>query len=284
VKSVGYWRISAIEDSTGDALPGVAQVYNPPPEEEKCMKRTIVAALASFTIAASTWAAEISVLSGGAIEPGLTSAAHAFERQTGHQVKLTFNTAPQIAKRVAAGDHFDVVISPPAAIEEFAKAGKAGSADRMNVGKVGLGVAVRPGAPAPDVSSVDTLKRAIVEADSLTFNRASTGIYFENLLKKWGIYDEVEKKTTRYPDGAAVMEHALKGKGNEIAFGAITEILLYKEKGLRYVGPLPTEVQNYTTYIATPMSGGSQPELARQFVQFLGSPAGKKLFVAAGIE
>jgi molybdate transport system substrate-binding protein len=248
------------------------------------VNRLIIAALATLFTGASAMAAEITVLSGGAIEPGLHSAAHAFEKQSGHQVKLTFNTAPQIAKRIAAGDKFDVVISPPAAIEEFAKAGKVGAADRVNVGKVGLGVAVRPGAPVPDISSVDGLKRSIVEADSLTFNRASTGIYFENLLKKWGVYEQVEPKTTRYPDGASVMEHTLKGKGKEIAFGAITEILLYKEKGLRFIGPIPAEVQNYTQYIATPMSGGSNAEAAKQFVQFMGSPAGKKLFVAAGIE
>ena len=229
-------------------------------------------------------AAEITVLSGGAIEPGLHSAAQAFEKESGHKVKITFNTAPQIAKRIAAGDVFDVVISPPAAIEQFAQAGKVGAADRVNVGKVGLGVAVRPGTSVPDISSVDAVKRAVAEADSLTFNRASTGIYFEKLLKKWGIYEQVEPKTTRYPDGASVMEHALKGKGREIAFGAITEILLYKEKGLHYVGPLPAAVQNYTSYIATPMTGGSNAEASKAFVQFLGRPAGKKLFVAAGIE
>ena len=243
-----------------------------------------IAILTGFLTAGAATAAEITVISGGAVEPGLHAATHAFEKKTGHHVKLTFNTAPQIAKRVAAGDVFDVIVSPPAGIEQFAKDGKVGAGDRVDIGKVGLGVAVRPGAPAPDLSSVDGLKKSILEADSLTFNRASTGIYFENLLKKWGIYAEVEKKTTRYPDGAAVMEHALKGKGREIAFGAITEILLFKEKGLRYIGPLPAEVQNYTSYIATPMTGGSNAELARDFVQFLGSPAGKKLFVAAGIE
>jgi molybdate transport system substrate-binding protein len=243
-----------------------------------------IAILTGLLTAGVATAAEITVISGGAVEPGLHAATHAFEKETGHHVKLTFNTAPQIAKRVAAGDVFDVIVSPPAGIEQFAKDGKVGAGDRVDIGKVGLGVAVRPGAPAPDLSSVDGFKKSILEAESLTFNRASTGIYFENLLKKWGIYGEVEKKTTRYPDGAAVMEHALKGKGREIAFGAITEILLFKEKGLRYIGPLPAEVQNYTSYIATPMSGGKQAEVAKQYVQFLGSPAGKKLFVAAGIE
>jgi molybdate transport system substrate-binding protein len=88
------------------------------------------------------------------------------------------------------------------------------------------------------------------------FNRASTGIYFENLLKKMAVWDQVEPKTTRYATGAEVMIHALKGKGREVAFGPITEILLEKEHGLVFVGPLTAEVQNYTSYIAVPMSTG----------------------------
>src|SRR5215210_6658107 len=127
-----------------------------------------------FVTAAS--AAEISVLSGGAIEPGRHAAAHAFEKQTGHHVKITFNTAPQIAKRIAAGDVFDIVIAPPAAMEGYAKDGKV-SPERVNVGRVGLGIVVRPGAPVPDISSSDSIKRAVLEAESLVFNRASTGIY-----------------------------------------------------------------------------------------------------------
>jgi molybdate transport system substrate-binding protein len=227
--------------------------------------------------------ADITVLSGGAIEPGLHSAAAAFEKQSGHHVKITFNTTPQITKRMAAGERFDVVIAPPAAIEGFSKEGKIDN-ERVNVGRVGLGVAVRPGAPVPDIASADSLKRSILQADSIGLNLASPGIYFENLLKKWGVYEQLESKTTRYADGASVMEHALKGKGNEIAIGAITEILLDTQKGLRFIGPVPAEVQNYTSYIAAPMSGGGNAEISRSFVQFLGSPAGKKLFVAAGIE
>jgi molybdate transport system substrate-binding protein len=80
------------------------------------------------------------------------------------------------------------------------------------------------------------------------------------------------------------MEHALKGKGKEIAFGAITEILLYKDKGLRFVGPLPAEVQNYTSYVAAPMTASMNAELARSLAQYLGSAQSKKLFVAAGVE
>ena len=154
------------------------------------------------------------------------------------------------------------MIAPPAAIEQFVEGGKVESGG-VNVGRVGLGAAVRPGAPAPDLSSADALKKSVLDAESIVFNRASTGIYFENLLKKMGIYEQVEAKTTRYADGASVMEHVLKGKGREIGFGAITEILLYKDKGLRLVGPLPADVQNYTSYIASPMTGGANAAAAR---------------------
>ncbi|HXF66064.1 MAG TPA: substrate-binding domain-containing protein [Burkholderiales bacterium] len=248
------------------------------------MRGWMKVALAGALVAHAAPAAEITVLSGGAIEPGLKAAAAAFEKQTGHTVKITFNTAPQMRARVAAGELFDVVIAPPKAVEEFAAAGKVGG-ERVNVGRVGVGAAVRPGAPLPDLSSVEALRKSVLEAESVVFNRASSGLYFEALLKKLGIYGEIEAKAVRYATGAEVMEHLLyRGKGREIGFGPITEILLYREKGLRLAGPLPLEVQNYTSYIAVPMAGGANRELAQDFVRFLGGPSGKPLFVAAGID
>jgi molybdate transport system substrate-binding protein len=239
-------------------------------------------ALAAALLAQTASGAEIKVLSAGAIEPGLRAAAQAFQRQTGHVVTITFATAPQIRTRVGGGETADVVIAPPAVLEELARTGKIGQ--RVTVGRVGLGVAIRPGAPAPDIATAETLQRSVLAAESLVFNRASTGLYFENLLKRWGIYEQVESKTTRYPNGASVLDHVLRGQGREIGFGAITEIMLYRDRGLRFVGPLPAAVQNYTTYEAAPMTPGTQAQVSREFVTYLGSPAGKALFVAAGIE
>jgi len=217
------------------------------------------------------------------VEPGLKAAAAAFEKESGHKVKITFNTTPQMRKRVAVGDTFDVIVAPPAAVKEFAKTGKVDGGG-VDIGRVGSGVAVRPGAPVPAIATGDDIKKAVLEAESVVFNRASTGIYFENLLKKMGVWEQVEPKTTRYATGAEVMKHALQGKGREVAFGPITEILLEKDHGLVFVGPLPTEVQNYTSYIAVPMSAGTQKDAAQALVKFLGGSVGKPLFVAAGIE
>ena len=181
--------------------------------------------LCAFT--GGAMAAEIRVLSAGAVEPGLRAAAAAFKKQSGHEVNIAFNTAPEIRKRIGGGEAFDVVIAPPAALEEFAAAGKL-TVERVALGRVGLGVAVRP--------------------------------------------------------GAAVMEHVLKGKGREIGFGPVTEILQHREKGLKLVGLLPPEVQNYTSYSAAPMTAAASAELARVFVRYLGSPESKALFVGAGID
>ena len=245
--------------------------------------RTIfVGALFATGLTGAAGADEIKILSAGAIEPGLRAAAAAFDSQTGHVTTITFNTAPDLRKRMQGNPAFDVVIAPTAVINELAAAGQLDAA-RADVGRVGMGVAVREGAPLPDISSSGALKRSVIEADSLVFNRASTGLYLESLLRKMDVYPQVEGKTIRYPDGASVMEHVIKGNGREIGFGAMTEILLYQGKGLKLVGPVPADVQNYTSYTAAPLASGRQQALARQFVTFLAGPVGKPLFVAAGV-
>lgn len=242
----------------------------------------VLMALASIMLAHNAPASEITVLSGNPVEPGLNAAAAAFQKETGHAVKITYNTTPQMRKRVGGGDTFDVVIAPPAATEEFANAGKV-KGDRVNVGRVGIGVMIRPGAPVPDISNADALKKSVLEAESIVFARSASGLYIESLLKKMGIYEQVEGKSARYLDAAPLVEHVLKGKGKEFGFAATTVILLYREQGLRLVGPLPPEVQIYTSYVAVPMSAGSNKEVAGAFVRFLGGP-GKPMFVAAGID
>src|SRR5215213_6721980 len=113
--------------------------------------------------------ADITVLSGGAIEPGFHPAAKAFEQQTGHTLRITFNTAPQIQKRIEGGDKFDVIIAPPVIMDALVKAGLA-SAGGPSVGRVGLGVAVRDGAPVPDIANTEALKRSVLDSDAIVFN------------------------------------------------------------------------------------------------------------------
>jgi len=248
------------------------------------VKRTSIFALAWLALAVpAAYAAEINVLSAGAVEPGLVGLAEAFRRETGTQVNLAFATAPALRGKVAASEAADILIAPPAVLDDFVKAGKVLAEDRAALGRVGVGVAVRAGAPAPDISTPDALKEAVLRADSLVYNEASTGIYFAKLLERLGIADAVKAKTTRYPDGAAVFEHVIKGKGSEIGVGATTEIVSYTKKGLQLVGPLPAEIQNYTTYTAGVMAGAASPDAARAFIRFLTSPPAKAAFAASGV-
>jgi len=247
------------------------------------MKRTI-AALVMALLGGMSYAADIRVLSAGAVEPGLHAFAKLAKQETGHDLKIQFNTAPQIAKRLAAGEVYDILISPPAAITAAAKDGKVLAETRAPVGRVGAGIIVRSAGAAPNVSSVDALKQALLAADSIVYNTASTGLYLDKLFAKMGVLDELKPKTTRYPDGASVMEHVIKGKGNEIGFGAITEIKMYEPKGLKLVGPLPADVQNYTSYEAVVMNGAPAADAARAVLKLLASPAGKAAFVSGGVE
>ena len=246
--------------------------------------KNILAAMLVVCVSTTGLAAEIKVLSAGAVEPGLQAFAQIVKRETGHDLKIQFNTAPQIAKRLAAGEVYDILVSPPAAIEQAVKDGKVVADSRVPVGRVGGGIIVRTAAAAPNVASVDAFKRALLDADSVVYNTASTGLYLDKLFGNMGILDQLKPKSTRYADGAAVMEHIIKGKGNEIGFGAITEIKMYESKGLKLVGPLPAEVQNYTSYEAALMSGATAADAAKAVLRQLATPAGKAAFVSAGVE
>jgi molybdate transport system substrate-binding protein len=224
-------------------------------------------------------AAELHVMSGAAVEPGLLAAAEVFRKETGANIKITFATAPEIRRRVGAGEMPDVVIAPPAVLDELAESGKL-DGTRVLVGRVGVGVVVRDGAPKPDISTTGALTRAILDADSVIYNRASSGLFVEGLMQRLGLSELVAAKTRRY-SGTDMIEPLIHGSGKEIGFMPVAEILHFSGRGLQLVGPLPAEIQNYTSYGAVRLS---KSQVALAFVHFLETSAAKGLFAAAGIE
>src|SRR5476651_1599952 len=126
------------------------------------MKKFLVVFFLGVSMATSSIAAEITVLSGGAVEPGLHAFAEQVKRELGHELKIQFNTTPQIVKRLAAGEVYDIVIVTPGVIEQAAKDGKAVAGMRVTVGRVGGGIIVRTGAIPPNVASADALKQALL--------------------------------------------------------------------------------------------------------------------------
>jgi ABC-type molybdate transport system substrate-binding protein len=138
-------------------------------------------------------AAEIEVYSAGAVEPGLLELVPAWTRETGHVAKLTVAVPAVLRQRVEAGETPDVLIAPPAVIDALVQAGKVKPEGRVPVGRVGVAMVVRRGAPAPDISTTERFKQAVLGADSLVYNRASTGTYFERVLDRLGIADAVKR-------------------------------------------------------------------------------------------
>ena len=208
----------------------ITALFSPRSRRMTRMNR-IAAVLATFA-ALTTYAqaAEVRVLSAGAVEPGLHRFAELVKRETGHELRVQFNTAPQIAKRLADSDVYDLLISPPAVISQAVKDGKVDASTRVPVGRVGVGIVVRANALAPTVATVDQFQTALLASESVVYNTASTGLYLDKLFEKIGVLDQIKPKTTRYPDGASVMEHIIKSKGTVIGFGAITEVRMYEPR------------------------------------------------------
>src|SRR5215472_10188868 len=144
-------------------------------------------------------AADVKVLSAGVVEPGLLLAAEQFKRASGNEIKIQFNTAPQLAKRMAEGEVADILIAPAGVLDEQAKNGKISMQGHLTLGRVGAGVVVRSDAPGPEIATTDALKRAMLSADSIVYNTASSGLYLEKLFERIGIAEQIKAKTTRYP-------------------------------------------------------------------------------------
>jgi molybdate transport system substrate-binding protein len=248
------------------------------------MHWALAGGFALLLLCGAATAAEIKVLSAGAVEPGLHKAVERFKQATGHEVKIQFNTAPQIAQRMQEGHVADVLIAPPAGLKQQSDAGRIAADGHVTVGRVGIGIVVRNGATSSPITTAEELKAAALGADAVIYNTASTGLYLERLFERLGIADQIKGKASRPATGEAVMQQVLGGSGKQIGFGAITEIKLFEARGIKFVGPLPPVIQNYTAYGAALATNGPQPEAARAFVAYLATPEARQAFASAGIE
>jgi molybdate transport system substrate-binding protein len=234
-------------------------------------------------------ALELRILSAGAVEPGLRPALAAFERASGHTTQIAFAGSPVLRSAVAGAPSADVVVLTQGIVDELAAKGTP-LGTRAPIGRVGVGVAIRPGAIVPDIASAESLKAALAGADSVVFNRSSSGLYVERMLEQIGMSDVVNAKAAREQDGASVMRRLLAGTApREFGFGATTEILLFRDQGLKLVGPLPAALQSYTSYVALPWPGAPPTDAARAdavaaLIRHLQSAEMRALFANAGIE
>ena len=227
---------------------------------------------------------QVRVISPSAMHSSLDLLVEAWRKRSADEIKLTFETAPMLPKRLAAGEVVDIIIVPPDRMEEVVKLGKANPNGQFVLGRVGVGVLIRADAPVPDISTTEALKRSVLAADSVVFNRASSGLYVERLMEKLGLAEGIKAKTVRHRDAQEQFTHILNGKGREIGFGGLTEIVRWRDRGLKLVGPLPSDIQNYTVYTAALAAEPQNPVAARAFFEFLASPAAKAILKSNGVD
>jgi molybdate transport system substrate-binding protein len=229
-------------------------------------------------------AAEIKVLTAGAFKQIVVALAPEFEKQTGHKLVIENETVGALVKKIEGGEAFDVTFLSPGAVDDLIKKGKIADGSRVNIARVGVGVMVKEGAPKPDVNTVDAFKKAVLAAKSVSYidpaSGGSSGIYVAKLLDQLGIADQVRPKQ-KLKQGGYVADLIESGEA-ELGIHQISEIVPHK--GVTLVGPLPKEIQNYTTYAAGISGAAKDKDAAMALVKFLSGPRMGELLKSKGME
>ena len=244
---------------------------------------TTVAMLIALAMASSTaFAKDLVVFSAGAVKSALSALVPVWEARSGHRLIVTYASAGELRGKLAAGERADIVILP---LENFAAVEKEGLTDaaaRRDLGAVGIGVAVKAGAKLPDISSEEALKRALLEAKSLTYMdpaRGTSGKHFDEVvLPKLAMRDAVRAKAV-LGEGGMIAEKVARGEV-EMAFHQMTEML--PVAGITIVGLLPPSLQKTTVYSGAVMKAAKSPTEAAALLAFLVSTEGRAMFLAKG--
>jgi molybdate transport system substrate-binding protein len=249
------------------------------------MRGLLAGATVVLTAVSGVDAAELKVMSAGAMKAMVSELGGDFTRETGHAIALTTGTVGQLRDKLLAGEAADVVVMSDTAIDQLIGQGHLVRGSRVDIARTGIGVAVRDGAPKPDIATPEAFKQALLSAKSIAYvdpaSGATSGIYFASLLQRLGIADAVKDKTVLRRGGGYVAELVARGEA-ELAVHQISEII--PVKGATLVGPLPRELQKITVYSAALPTRAAATEPAKAFVEFLARPAFKAKLAAAGLD
>ena len=225
--------------------------------------------------------AEIKVLSSIATREAYLELVPQFERASGHKVATTWAGTTDIMKRMAAGESYDLVMISSKELDELIRQGRIVAGSRVDIARSGIGVAVRAGAPHPDISSSAALKAALLAAKTVGYTSGPSGVYMAELIARMGIADAVKPKHRTVPSGGTVGTIVASGDA-EIGFQQVSELVHIK--GIDYIGPLPPDVQKVTVFCAGLHAGARNVEAAKALVRFLTAPAAHTAYQAAGLE
>jgi molybdate transport system substrate-binding protein len=228
-------------------------------------------------------AADLKLLTAGAFKPVALELVPEFEKRTGHKVTIQNDTAGGLARRIAAGEYFDVIVMPPAGMAQFL-GNKVVQSSGKPLARSGIGVAVKQGTPLPDISTVEAWKQSLLAARAVAYidpaSGGSSGIYLSRLFEKMGIADQLQPKSVLVR-GGLVAEKVVNGDAT-IGMQQISEILVVP--GAVLVGPLPLDVQHYTMYSGGIATSSREPPAAAALLRALADPGNLPILKRKGME
>ncbi len=228
-------------------------------------------------------AAELRVLDAGATDPTLGAVAGTFQARSGWSVKLSHGPVGALRDRILSGEPADVAIVTPAVLEQLDARKALLPGSRVDLGRVGGGIAVRAGAPRPVIRSAEALRQALLDAEEIYYpnpEKATAGAWFLQVADRLGVGDQVRMKAHTAADGRAAMRLMLRSTARAIGFTQESEIRAVK--GVVLVGPYPADLQQLTTYSGVVLARAAHPRQAREFLRFLRSRRVQDRFRAAG--
>jgi molybdate transport system substrate-binding protein len=231
--------------------------------------------------AGSARADEVKVLAANAVKEPILALAATFEKATGHKVTVSWSGTEGIAKRIMDGEVADVVVVGSASIDRLIQAGKLVPGGQARFAKVGVGVAVRAGLPKPDISSADSVRKAVLDAQSVAYSSGPSGQYIAEMFTRLGIAEQVKDKLKLPPSNVLVGEVLARGEA-DLGFQQISDLL--NVRGIDYLGPLPSEIQNITVYSAGLHSAAPAPDAAKALMKSLTAPEAGTTIKKSGME
>jgi molybdate transport system substrate-binding protein len=248
--------------------------------------RAIALGLACVLFAAPASAADIKVMISGGFSTAYRELIMSFEQATGDRVETAAGpsmgeTPNAIPVRLARGEPADVLIMVGAALDDLIKQGKVVAESRVDLARSFIGVAVRAGAPRPDLSSAEAFRRALLAAKSVAYSDSASGVYVSTeMFQKLGVVDAMKGKARMIP---AEPVGAVVARGEaEIGLQQVSELL--PVPGIDFVGPLPPEIQKVTLYSAGVATNATEPAAARLLIQYLSSPEAYATIKKTGLE
>ena len=241
---------------------------------------TLLSGLLIMTLTTSLQATELRVIAGGSMTALLNQLGPPFEQATGHKLSIHFDSTPNIITRINSGTAFDVVVVPVDVFKDAAAKAHFAAGPTIDIARVGYGVAIRAGAPKPDISTPDALKKALLDAQSIAFVPASAaGAYVTKVFERLGIAEEMKAKTRVQAGPPQIAPAVAKGDAELGVF--LTNVLI--APGIELAGSFPADLQQELVFSSAIAANAREVDAAKAFIDYLKSPATAAAIKAGGM-